>query len=120
MNIEPEYNLNYSQVLETEIRLILSDENEDFIRKNCRLIPEVIERSSWRVRRLDTMQFLRLYTGMVHELALCSNTLGHIRDETIAGICISLRLQRCMNRILLRTKIVPRRPKSKPASKSAA
>ncbi|WP_309381743.1 hypothetical protein [Cerasicoccus frondis] len=114
----------YTNLLDAEMRLIVNAENEDFIRTYCHLITEVITRSFWRVRRLEPTQFVRLYAELCQELAVCAHTLGYYSDKTIAGICISLRLQKRLNRVLMphkrtqREKIKPKsvdEPPAKPA-----
>lgn len=93
-------NQSYSELLDAEMRLIVTHENEDFLREFCQLIPEVISRSAWRVRKLEPLVFIRLYSALTQELAMCQTSFGGYRDRSIASICISLRLQRRLEQVL--------------------
>ncbi|WP_309396149.1 hypothetical protein [Cerasicoccus maritimus] len=102
--------LSYSELFDAEMRLIVTYENEDFLRRFAQLIPEVISRSSWRVRKLEPTMFIRLYAALAHELAMCQEKFGDYRDCSIASICISLRLQRRLEQILRPRVLRPKKP----------
>lgn len=83
-----------------EIRSIITDDNEDFLFANAAVIPQVLARFHWRIRRLSPARLMRLYGELVFELALCESELGHYRDPGILQICLGLRLQRRLNEFL--------------------
>lgn len=89
----------FIEVLEAEIRSVITDENTEFIRQYCGIIPDVMRRSYSRVRRLSPTQLMRLYGELAFELALSEEEHSKSKDPEITAICINLRLQRRLDHV---------------------
>ncbi|GHC01309.1 hypothetical protein [Cerasicoccus arenae] len=130
MNAPHINSLSYSELLGQEIRCVITDDNEDFIRTYCGLIPDVVARSIWRVRRLAPTKVVMVYADLVRELALCAEQIGGFKDNKIASICVNIRLHRRLDQLMTSrakhqeespvvTEPKPTKPKFNPVRKVA-
>jgi len=84
-----------SEILDREINAAVTTDNEPFVRRYGKLIPEVFERFRIGSRNRSTPEIAKLYAQLVRELANCAEQYGSYVDSDVAAVCIRLRLQRC-------------------------